>query len=112
MPAGARRQSGTSGACPDEKVRDGKQALLDAKRACELTYWKWTGGLEAFAAACAETGDFDEAVRWQTWAVASLTNAKQPDEAAQTRLDLYKDHKPYRADVPIALPGFRCEPGG
>jgi tetratricopeptide (TPR) repeat protein len=84
--------------CPDEKFRDGKQSLVDAGKACALTDWKITDYLATLAAACAETGNFDQAVQWQTKVVDHWTQAKQPVEEAQKRLALYKDHKPYRGD--------------
>ena len=43
--------------CPDEKYRDGKQAIESAIRSCELTEWKAAHCVGALAAAHAETGD-------------------------------------------------------
>src|SRR5262249_17526042 len=51
--------------CPHEKVRDGKRAIQMATKACELTDWKDGQELEALAAACADAGEFDDAVRYQ-----------------------------------------------
>ena len=49
--------------CPEAKYRDGKRALELARGAyqAEATH---TRALEALAAAHAETGNFEEAVRW------------------------------------------------
>src|SRR5262249_8574963 len=51
--------------CPDARERNGKQAVLDATKACELTLWKDFYCLGTLAAAYAEIGEFDKAVEWQ-----------------------------------------------
>jgi tetratricopeptide (TPR) repeat protein len=84
--------------CPDERFRDGKQAVVDAGRACALTRWEMGDYLTTLAAAYAEAGEFDEAVQWQTKVVDHWTKAKQPVEEAQKRLDLYKNQKPYHGE--------------
>ncbi len=51
--------------CPDERVRDGAQALEAAKKACDLTKWNDFATLSTLAAAHAELGEFDEAIQRQ-----------------------------------------------
>jgi serine/threonine-protein kinase len=53
--------------------------------------------VETLAAAYAELGDFDEAIRWQKTALDVVT---KPDEqpAMRARLTLYEARKPYRDD--------------
>jgi tetratricopeptide (TPR) repeat protein len=83
--------------CPDEKYRDGKQAIEDATKACELTEWKDSEAIETLAAAHAEAGDFAKAVEYQTKA---MDLADQDDKSElQARLDLYKSNKPYRQEI-------------
>jgi tetratricopeptide (TPR) repeat protein len=81
--------------CPDEKVRDGKQAVESATRACELSDWKNADYVATLAAAYAEMGDFAKAAKWQ-----GKSNALYDDTAAQkrgqVRLKLYKTKTPYR----------------
>jgi tetratricopeptide (TPR) repeat protein len=81
--------------CNDAKFRDGKTAVASATRACELTLWKDARLLEVLAAACAETGDFDSAVTWQTRA-GSIDD--HPGEKARraVRLKLLQAKKPIR----------------
>jgi tetratricopeptide (TPR) repeat protein len=51
--------------CEDESMRDGKAALENAKRACELCdYGRWSC-LGTLAAAHAELGNFAQAVEWK-----------------------------------------------
>jgi tetratricopeptide (TPR) repeat protein len=89
--------------CPDARFRDGKKAVDDATKACDLAMEAWgTDGwknaicLEALAAAYAEAGDFHAAVKWQTTAI-ELVDAKTKAHL-QSRLKLYRDHKPYRQE--------------
>ena len=55
--------------CPDAKYRDGKKAVQSATTACELSEWKGPNNLDTLAAANAEVGDFDSAVKWQSQAI-------------------------------------------
>jgi serine/threonine-protein kinase len=81
--------------CPQAEFRDGQRAVELATRACELSDWKDANDLENLAAAYAECGRFDDAVQWQTKAVALGTGLENPDESRQ-RLDLFKAGKPFR----------------
>lgn len=84
--------------CPDASLRDGKEARRLATSACKATAWRNGGCLGSLALACAECGDFDVAVKWQTkaWELA-------PDSAKQYNqwfLELFRAHKPYHATPP------------
>ena len=79
----------------DPKVRDGKAAVEFATKACELSAWKQPVYLDTLAAAYAEAGDFDAAVRRQTEAISLLTDANEK-EVYGARLKLYQDRKPFR----------------
>jgi hypothetical protein len=59
-----------------------------------LSGWKDANDLENLAAGYAESGRFDQAVKWQTKAIAVGTGLDDPDEADR-RLDLYKAGQPY-----------------
>jgi tetratricopeptide (TPR) repeat protein len=81
--------------CPDAKRRDGKRAVESATRACELSGWKGAYNLGTLAAACAEAGDFDAAIRWQAKA-QDLYSDERDRQKGRSRLELYKQRKPYR----------------
>jgi Flp pilus assembly protein TadD len=80
--------------CPDAKLRDGETAVWHAKKACELTNWKDARCVDTLAAAQAECGRFDEAVKWQKQALDLAPESQKLD--FQTRLELYEHGKPYR----------------
>ena len=65
-----------------------------AKKACELANWKSSYCLTTLAAAYAEAGDFEEAVKFQRKSI-ELGFPKDDLELAHKRLDLYKNKKPY-----------------
>jgi tetratricopeptide (TPR) repeat protein len=82
-------------ACATEKYRDGKAAVEDGTRACELSGWKEAWALSSLAAAHAERGEFAKAVELQEKAQGLL---KEEDELklSRERLALYQVGKPYR----------------
>jgi tetratricopeptide (TPR) repeat protein len=82
--------------CPEEKYRDGKKAVELAKQACDLTKYKEAGCIDTLAAAQAEAGNFDEAVRLQGQAI-ELANFEGEELAeARRRLEAYKKKMPHR----------------
>lgn len=79
---------------PDPKWRDGARAVEYARRACELTQWQEPMYIDTLAAAYAETGNFKEAVKWESQVIQKMPAEHQ--EEAQTALRLYKKGLPYR----------------
>lgn len=79
--------------CPDENLRNAKQAVEDATKACELSSWNDGIRLETLAAAYAACSRFDEAVRWQEQALSLAPEAQKAER--KERLQLYRDNKPY-----------------
>lgn len=80
--------------CRDPSVRNGERAVELATRACDLTAWKKASALESLAAAHAERGDFDEAARWQSAAMAVLSKDELSDAAE--RLEQFRRREPCR----------------
>ena len=64
--------------CPNDAYRDGAQAVAEAIKACDLLDWNEWWALDALAAAYAEHGEFDEAIRYANEAL-SLPNASSQD---------------------------------
>ena len=81
--------------CKSRPVESRDRAVASAKRACDLTDWRDFGELTILAAACAEAGDFAEAVRWQQKA-AELTTDPGNSRLCRERLALYMSGTPYR----------------
>ncbi len=86
---------------PDPSIRNGREAVRLAERACDLTQRTNLWYFHTLAAAYAEAGDF-------TNAVAAAARARDLSQAsgkaellgkAQTRLKLYETHQPLR-DAP------------
>ena len=79
---------------PDEQVRDGKKALEYAQRACELTQHKESHILSTLAAAYAELGNWEEAVKWSQKSL----EADDGDVLEQLKheLESYQQQKPWR----------------
>lgn len=83
-------------ACPLAERRDGKVALAEAKRACELTNWKAAFQLEVYAAAHAESGDFALAVMWQREVLEHKEYMDQRGPDVRLRLKLYESKQAFR----------------
>jgi Flp pilus assembly protein TadD len=81
--------------CPTASTRNGKEAAEMANKACELSEWKnWTY-IDSLAAAEAESGDFENAVKHQKQAL-DMAGPADPERAeASQRLALYEKKQPY-----------------
>ena len=83
--------------CSDDRVRNGKEAIRYAQRACNLTGFKQTGFISTLAAAYAEAGRFSEAVATAEMAVKLQTSKGETRLAGINTqlLSLYRAGKPY-----------------
>src|ERR1700677_1647097 len=84
--------------CPWRELRDGKKAAEYATHACEMTHWKDPGCVDTLAAACAEAGDFDSAVKYAQQYLATPGLAEKAAAAAKARLVLYQAHQAYHEE--------------
>jgi tetratricopeptide (TPR) repeat protein len=84
--------------CPDASLRDGKKAVEDATSSCQLTYWQYGASIDTLAAAYAEEGDFDNAVKWENQYLETPNLSASDAADGESRLALYQAHKPYHAD--------------
>ncbi len=85
----------------DDSIRDGKKAIELSMKACELTEWEAPELIDTLAAAYAEAGRFDDAVKWEKKALEhpEAFNAASLEQARQ-RLKLYEARKPYHQPKP------------
>ncbi|NIM08263.1 MAG: thioredoxin domain-containing protein [Planctomycetales bacterium] len=93
--------------CPDEKVRDGQEAVRFAKRAERLIYEARDNPdvqrfrpdmLDALAAAYAEVGEFERAQDTAKIGIDAYQHAGRMEEAAEIheRWEIYQRDEPYR----------------
>jgi tetratricopeptide (TPR) repeat protein len=88
--------------CPEATYRNGAEALALAQRGLARG-GRTIPAFEALAAAQAETGQFDQALR--SAEEAQVLTIGQPDQAAKMqtirrRADLYRAHQPFRGTEP------------
>ncbi len=87
--------------CPEARFRDGKAAVADATRACDLDGWRDPDLVDTLAAAHAETGAFARAVEVQEKALALVKDGAGAGPFRE-RLALYKAGKPFRNAVALS----------
>jgi tetratricopeptide (TPR) repeat protein len=78
----------------NKEFRDGAEAVNLAERCCKLTNYQLNGTLDTLAAAYAEVGRFDDAIRWLTKALELADDAGKQELSKQ--LDSYRAGKPLR----------------
>jgi tetratricopeptide (TPR) repeat protein/serine/threonine protein kinase len=82
-----------------EQFRNGSKAVMYATKACASTNWKNSVFIDTLAAAYAEIGDFESAIKWQKKAINLLTDEDREKKESEfkERLALYQSGKPYRS---------------
>jgi hypothetical protein len=81
--------------CPNSSIRDGKEAVFLATKACELTHWSQGFWIDTLAAAYAESGDFQRAIQFQEQALRIGNAPESEQKEMRERLALYKQSQPY-----------------
>ena len=83
---------------PDASLRDGNQATKYAETLCELQNGRTAENLDTLAAAYAEAGRFDDAIKAINEAIrfAKAEGDLKTSRVLQKRLLLYKQEKPFR----------------
>jgi tetratricopeptide (TPR) repeat protein len=84
--------------CPDDSLRNAKQAIEMSRHACEISQWQDSRAVDNLAAGYAEIGEFDYAVKYQTQAINMKGLSTFNRKKMQERLELYRQHKPYRQE--------------
>ena len=80
--------------CPENQFRNGQEAVKLAQKACEFNDYKFYVCITVLAAAYAETGDFESAVKYQKKALEMADDLAK--EEYEKRLEVYKAKKPWR----------------
>ena len=78
----------------DADVRNGEQALKDARISCDLSDWSSSDNIATLSSAYAETGDFESAIKWIKKAM-ELDTGKLHRSFHQEQLERYEAGKPY-----------------
>jgi len=85
---------------PDPGIRNGAEAVAIGEKMRSLTAGRDPSVLDTLAAACAEAGRFDDAVRTMQQAIRMLPPDAEKNirEDFEARLTLYRAFKPYRQE--------------
>lgn len=85
--------------CPDSEFRDGQKAVELATRSNEIWEGKQPEPLDVLAAALAELGRFEDAVKSQRMVIDAVGPGKDElRKKMQSRLELYRSGKPFRSE--------------
>ena len=82
--------------CPDDAVRNGREAVREATKACELSYWQEGKYIDTLAAALAESGDFKRALAYEEQAMTTKGVDNESRQKMDARLALYRKGQPVR----------------
>ena len=82
--------------CPDAAYRNGAEAVAQAKSACEFAEWKEPMYLDTLAAAFAEAGDFDQAVKYMKMTISHIESHPEYRKEIEEHLALFQRKEAYR----------------
>ena len=91
----------TLAVCPDDRYRNGAKAVELAKKVTEFN--PVAGFRATLAAAYAEAGKFEDAIKTQESLVALLNEQGKKKQLSdyQKRLKFYRDHRPWREEYSV-----------
>ena len=85
---------------PDARIRNGKEAVMLAIKACELTRYEKAEVLKTLAAAYAEQSAFDKAVEYQQRAIDIASRDTREDYRKLLQLYLSgQAHRSHRSEL-------------
>ena len=87
--------------CPEERLRNGDEAVSAAKKACEISHWERSGCVDTLAAAYAEAGEFDQATKYEKQALNDASLSPKEREEREKRLTLFQERKPFREQLSV-----------
>jgi tetratricopeptide (TPR) repeat protein len=87
--------------CPEERFRNGTEAVSSAKKACEIWHWENSESIDDLAAAYAELGDFEQATKYERRSLNDRSLAVKEREEREKRLQLYQQRKPFREQFSV-----------
>jgi Zn-dependent membrane protease YugP/Flp pilus assembly protein TadD len=93
--------------CPDALFRNGPEAIANATRAMQRAGDHGREWLDILAAAHAEAGQFDLAVRYQEQVLSRCAPSSRAEQ--QARLDLYRAGQPYREQTNFTVVSRSCQ---
>lgn len=103
FPGAANDYAWTLATNPKDSIRNGHKAVEFAKKACHETDYKHAPTVDTLAAAYAEAGEWEDAMKWQQEAL-TLAETSHPDDVVgmRERLALFKEKKRFR-EVPTRV---------
>jgi tetratricopeptide (TPR) repeat protein len=84
--------------CPEERFRNGPEAVSAAKKAGELSDWKRSECYDTLAVTYAQAGGFDQAVKYEKQALNDSSIARKERAEREKRLALFEQRKPFREE--------------
>jgi TonB family protein len=82
--------------CPEDRFRNGTDAVSFARKGCEISKWNNSAIIDALAAGYAQAGDFDQAIKYQKQALNDSSLAPKERDEREKRLALFQQRKAFR----------------